>query len=78
MSQVKVKNFVFELLGGKMCLTVMTLGNSKLCHLKQIFISFEFSRYQGSTLFIKESKKKPVMTKDTENTTDILKRYLGS
>ena len=51
MSQVKVKSFVFELLGGKMCLTVMILDNSKHCHLEQILISLELSRYQGLTVF---------------------------
>ena len=51
MSQMKVKSFVFELLGGKMCLTVMSLDNSKHCHLEQIFISLELSRYQGFTVF---------------------------
>ena len=51
MSQVKVKSFVFELFGAKMCLTVMTLDNSKHCHLEQILISFELSRYQGLTVF---------------------------
>ena len=53
MSQVKVKSFVFELFGGKMCFTVMSLDNSKHCHLKQILISLELSRYmyQGSTVF---------------------------
>ena len=51
MSQVKVKSFVFELSAGKMCLTVMTLGNSKHRHLEQIFISLELSRYQGLTVF---------------------------
>ena len=35
MSQVKVKSFVFELFGGKMCLTVMTLDNLKHCNLEQ-------------------------------------------
>ena len=47
MSRIKVKSFVFELLGGKMCLTVMTLDNSKHCHLEQILIFLELSRYQG-------------------------------
>ena len=51
MSQVKVKSLVFELFGGKICLTVMTLDNSKHCHLKQIIISLELLRYQGSTVF---------------------------
>ena len=53
MSEVKVKSFVFELFGGKLCLTVMSLDNSKHCHLKQILISFELSRYmcQGFTVF---------------------------
>ena len=51
MSQVKVKSFVSELLGDKMCLTVMTLDNSKRCHLEQILISLELSRYQGLTVF---------------------------
>ena len=46
MSQVKVKSFVFELFGGRMCLTVMTLDNSK-----QILIYLELSRYQGLTVF---------------------------
>ena len=65
MSQVKVKSFVFELFGGKMCLTVMSLDNSKHCHLEQILISLELSRYmyQGFTVFTpgildKESLKK--------------------
>ena len=51
MSQVKVKSFVFEPFGGKMCLTVMSLDNSKHCHLEQILISLELSRYQGFTIF---------------------------
>ena len=34
-----------------MCLTVMTLDNSKHCHLKQIIISLELLRYQGLTVF---------------------------
>ena len=51
MSQIKVKSFVFELFGGKMCLTVMSLDNSKHCHLEQILISFELLRYQGFTVF---------------------------
>ena len=34
-----------------MCLTVMTLDNSKHCHLEQILISLELSRYQGLTVF---------------------------
>ena len=52
MSQVKVQSFVFELFGGKMCLTVMSLDNSKHCHLEQILISLELSRYmyQGFTV----------------------------
>ena len=49
MSQVKVKSFVFE---RKMCLTVMTLDNSKHCHLEQILFSLELSTYQGLTVFI--------------------------
>ena len=53
MSQVKVQSFVFELFGGKMCFTVMSLDNSKYCHLEQILISLELSRYmyQGFTVF---------------------------
>ena len=51
MSHVKVKSFVFELFEGRMCLTVMTLDNSKHCHLEQILISLEVSRYQGLTAF---------------------------
>ena len=51
MSQVKVKSFVFELFGGKMRPAVVTLDNSKHCHLEQIFISLELLRYQGSTVF---------------------------
>ena len=34
-----------------MCLTVMTLDNSKHCHLKQITISLELWKYQGFTVF---------------------------
>ena len=34
-----------------MCLTVMTLDNSKHCYLKQIIISLELLRYQGLTVF---------------------------
>ena len=36
-----------------MCLTVMSLDNSKHCHLKQILISLELSRYmyQRFTVF---------------------------
>ena len=51
MSQVKVKSFVFDLFGGKMFFTVMSLDNSKHCLLKQILISLELSRYQGFTVF---------------------------
>ena len=36
-----------------MCLTVMTLDNSKHCHLEQILFSLELSRYQGLTVFIR-------------------------
>ena len=36
----------------QMCLTVMTLDNSKHCHLEQILFSLELSRYQGLTVFI--------------------------
>ena len=36
---------------GKMCLTIMTLGNSKHRHHEQIFISLELLRYPGSTVF---------------------------
>ena len=32
-----------------MCLNVLTLDNSKHCHLVQILISLELSRYQGLT-----------------------------
>ena len=48
---VASKSFVFELFGGKMCLTVTTIDNSKHCHLEQILISLELSRYQGLTVF---------------------------
>ena len=48
---MKVKSFVFELFGGKMCLTVMSLDNSKHCHLEQIIIYLELLRYQGFTVF---------------------------
>ena len=34
-----------------MCLTVMTLDNSKHDHLEQILISLELSRYQGLNVF---------------------------
>ena len=76
MSQVKVKSFVRE---RKMCLTVMTLGNSKHCHLEQILISLELSRYQGLTVFIGtpgilgkgKFKRKFVLILDTENITDV-------
>ena len=53
MSEVNVKSFVFELFRGKMCLTVMSLDNSKHCHLEQILISLELSRYmyEGFTVF---------------------------
>ena len=36
-----------------MCLTVMSLDNSKHCHLEQILISLELSRYmyQSFTVF---------------------------
>ena len=76
MSQVKVKSFVFE---HKMCLTVMTLDNSKHCHVEQILFSLELSRYQGLTVFIpgildKESKRKFVLILDTENITDVLEK----
>ena len=77
MSQVKVKSFVFE---HKMCLTVMTLDNSKHCHLEQILFSLELSRYQGSTVFIPSTldkgkfKRKFVLISDTENITDVLEK----
>ena len=77
MSQVKVKSFVFEL---KMCLTVMTLDNSKHCHLEQILFSLELSRYQGLTVFIPgildkgKFKRKFVLILDTENITDVLEK----
>ena len=54
MLQVKVKSFVFELFGGKICLTVsMSLDYSKHCLLEQILMSLELSRYmyQGFTVF---------------------------
>ena len=71
---VKVKSFVFE---HKMCLTVMTLDNSKHCHLEQILFSLELSRYQGLTVFIPgildkgKFKRKFVLILDTENITDV-------
>ena len=77
MSQVKVKSLVFE---HKMCLTVMTLDNSKHCHLEQILFSFELSRYQGLTVFIpgnldkEKFKRKFVLILDTENITDVLEK----
>ena len=77
MSQVKVKSFVFE---HKMSLTVMTLDNSKHCHLEQILFSLELSRYQGLTVFIPgildkgKFKRKFVLILDTENITDVLEK----
>ena len=77
MSQVKVKSFVFE---HKMCLTVMTLDNSKHCHLEQILFPLELSRYQGLTVFIPgildkgKFKRKFVLILDTENITDVLEK----
>ena len=77
MSQVKVKSFVFE---HKMCLTVMTLDNSKHYHLEQILFSLELSRYQGLTVFIPvildngKFKRKFVLISDTENITDVLEK----
>ena len=77
MLQVKVKSFVFE---HKMCLTVMTLDNSKHCHLEQILFSLELSRYQGLTVFIPgildkgKFKRKFVLILDTENITDVLEK----
>ena len=77
MSQVKVKSFVFE---HKMCLTVMTLDDSKHCHLEQILFSLELSRYQGLTVFIPgildkgKFKRKFVLILDTENITDVLEK----
>ena len=74
MSQVKVKSFVFE---RKMCLAVMTLDNSKHCHLEQILISLELSRYQGLPVFSPgildegKFKRKVVLILDTENITDV-------
>ena len=65
MSQVKVKSFVFE---HKMCLTVMTLDNSKHCH------------HQGLTVFIPgildkgKFKRKFVLILDTENITDVVEK----
>ena len=81
MSQVKVKSLVF---GHKMCLTVMTLDNSKHCHLEQILFSLELSRYQGLTVFIpgildkgkfkRKFKRKFVLILDTENVIDVLEK----
>ena len=77
MSQVKVKSFVFE---HKLCLTVMTLDNSRHCHLEQILFSFELSRYQDLTVFIPgildkgKFKRKFVLILDTENITDVLEK----
>ena len=65
-----------------MCLTVMSLDNSKHCHLEQILISYELLRYryQGFTVFTPGilDKGKFVLIINTENMTDVLKRYLGS
>ena len=47
-----VKSFIFELFGGKIRLTVMTLDNSEHRHLEQILISLELSRYHCSSVFI--------------------------
>ena len=75
MSQVKVKSFVFE---HKMCL--LTLVNSKHCHLEQILISLELSRYQHLTVFTPgildkgKFKRKFVLILDTENITDVLEK----
>ena len=77
MWEVKVKSFVFE---HKMCLTVMTLDNSKHCHLEQILIPLELSRYQGLTVFTPgildkgKFKRKFVLILDTENITDVLEK----
>ena len=65
MSQVKVKSFVFE---HKMCLTVMTLDNSKHCHLEQILFSLELSWH------LRKFKRKFVLILDTENITDVLEK----
>ena len=77
MSQVKFKSFVFE---HKMCLTLMTLDNSKHYHLEQILFSLELPRYQGLTVFIPgilykgKFKRKFVLILDTENLTDVLEK----
>ena len=77
MSQVKVKSFVFE---HKICLTVMTLDNSKHCHLEQILFSLKLSKYQGLTVYIPgildkgRFKRKFVLILDTENITDVLEK----
>ena len=63
-----------------MCFTVMTLDNSKHCHLEQILFSLELSRYQGLTVFIPgildkgKFKRKFVLILDTENITDVLEK----
>ena len=63
-----------------MCLTVMTLDNSKHCHLEQILFSLELSRYQALTVFIPgildngKFKRKFILILDTENITDVLEK----
>ena len=63
-----------------MCLTVMTLDNSKHCHLEQILFSLELSRYQSLTVIIPgildtgKFKRKFVLILDTENITDVLEK----
>ena len=63
-----------------MCLTIMTIDNSKHCHLEQILIFLELSRYQGLTVFTPgvldkgKFKRKFVLILDTENITDVLEK----
>ena len=65
-----------------MCLTVLTLFNSEHCHLEQILISLELSRYQGLTVFtpgiLDKGKFKRkfvlILILNTENITDVLEK----
>ena len=46
MSPVEVKNYVFELFGGKIHLTAITFDNSEPRYLEQIFISYGRSKHR--------------------------------
>ena len=51
MSQVKVKSFVFELFGGKMCLTVMSLDTQNIVSSNKLPLELSRYMYQGFTVF---------------------------